>query len=85
MPYDGLARRATRIARSTRMGKAGAMRTTRRMYEKILVPADGSPCSERATSEVVRLAMPFARRLLYVLDTTVTRDGSCSRARSSGQ
>ncbi len=48
------------------------------VYTKILVPTDGSPCSDRAIDEAVNLALPLGAevRFLCVVDVlSVMRDG----------
>ncbi|MFB6122594.1 MAG: universal stress protein [Haloferacaceae archaeon] len=44
------------------------------MYDDILVPTDGSDCSQRAVEEAVRLATAFdaALHTLYVVDSELT-------------
>ena len=53
------------------------------MYAKILAPTDGSPCSERATTEAVRLAKALCSEitLLCVVDAyAVMSDGQVNVA-----
>ena len=46
------------------------------MYQKILVPVDGSPTSSRGLQEAIKLAkLTGARlRLMHVVDETLVRD-----------